>query len=118
MLLWRQVSHRQDANRMSSDKMAFRQDQRRAVAARIATTTAVWASKIRMNLWGFSSIQFARLSISATPVWISLWAQFLGGSLRTRSRPAGRDKLAHLLADRFDSAAALDESADAGKTSS
>jgi hypothetical protein len=27
----------------------------------------------------------------------------------------GRDKLAHLLTDRIDSAAALDESADAGK---
>ena len=35
-------------------------------------------------LQGFASIQFARLSIAATPIWINT-AQYLGGSLRTRS---------------------------------
>ena len=39
----------------------------------------------------------------------------LGRQLAHQVRPAGRDKLAHLLTDRIDSAAALDESADASK---
>jgi hypothetical protein len=65
-----------------------------------------------VNLYGFASIQFARLSIAATPVWINT-VQFVGGSLRTKSGQQDATS-ARISSLRFASDAALDESADAG----